>query len=155
VRLLLAALWGCFVVSPELTALAVSAGTQVVALLATDAWEATKAAVASVWRRVHPERAELVEAELVEARAEVVAARAAGDTQGEQALAGEWQGRLRRLFAADAEAATELLRALGELARQLPETERVQIGTIGMSATATGQGRTYQVGQGSQHITER
>ena len=138
--------------NPELAA---SAGTQVVALLATDAWEATKAAVGSVWRRVHPERAELVEAELVEARAEVVAARAAGDMQGEQALAGEWQGRLRRLFAADAEVATELLRALDKLAGQLPEAERVKIGKIGMSATATSHGRTYQVGQGSQHITER
>lgn len=141
--------------TPELAALAVSASTQVVALLATDAWKATKAAVGSVWRRVHPERAELVEAELTEARAEVVAARAAGDTHSEQALAGEWQGRLRRLFAADAEAATELLRALDELAGQLPEAERVQIGNIRMSATATGHGRTYQVGQGSQHITER
>ncbi|MFN2495474.1 MAG: hypothetical protein ABR608_06155 [Pseudonocardiaceae bacterium] len=141
--------------NPELAALAASAGTQVVALLATDAWEATKAAVGSVWRRVHPERAELVDAELVEARAEVVAARAAGDMQGEQALAGEWQGRLRRLFAADAEAATELLRALDKLAGQLPDAERVQIGKIGMRATATSHGRTYQVGQGSQHITER
>jgi hypothetical protein len=142
-------------ISVDVSTSPASAGTQLVTLLATDAWKATKAAVASAWRRVHPERAELVEAELVESRAEVVAARAAGDTQGEQALASEWQGRLRRLFAADAEAATELLRALGELAGQLPETERVQIGTIGMSATVTGQGRAYQVGQGSQHITER
>ncbi len=132
-----------------------SAGAKVVALLATDGWEATKAAVGSVWRRVHPERGELVEAELVEARAEVVAARTAGDMQGEQALAGEWQGRLRRLFAADPDAATELLRALDELVAQLPEAERVQIGNISMSATATAHGRTYQVGQGSQHITER
>jgi hypothetical protein len=142
-------------VTPELTALAVSAGTQVVALLATDAWEATKAAVGSVWRRVHPERAELVEAELADARTEIVAARAAGDTSSEEALAGEWQGRLRRLFAADEAAATELLQALNELASQLPEAERVQIGNISMTATATSHGRTYQVGQGTQHITER
>ena len=141
--------------TPELVALAVAAGTQVVGLLATDAWEATKAAVGSVWRRVHPERAELVEAELVEARAEVMAARSAGDVQSEQALAGEWQGRLRRLFAADPEAATELLRVLDELSGQLPEAERVQIGSITMNATASSHGRTYQVGQGSQHITER
>jgi hypothetical protein len=142
-------------VEVELTALAVAVGSKVVALLATDAWEATKAAVGSVWRRVHPERAEVVEAELVEARAEVVAARTAGDEQGEQALAGEWQGRLRRLFAADPDAADELRRMLDELAGQLPEADRVQVGKIEMSATASGHGRTYQVGQGSQHITER
>ena len=134
----------------ELTALAVAVGSKVVALLATDAWEATKAAVGSVWRRVHPERAEMVEA-----RAEVVAARTVGDEQGEQALAGEWQGRLRRLFAADPDAADELRRMLNEIAGQLPEADRVQVGKIEMSATASGHGRTYQVGQGSQHITER
>lgn len=135
--------------------MAVAAGTKVVALLATDAWETTKAAVGSLWRRVYPERVEVVEAELVEARAEVLAARARGDGQSEQALTGEWQGRLRRLFAADPQAAVELRRVLDELVARLPEAEQARMGTVEMTATASGDGRIYQVGQGSQHITER
>lgn len=141
-------------VDPEVAALA-AAGTKVVALLATDAWEATKAAVGSVWRRVYPERTEVVEAELVEARGELMAARATGDGQSEQMLTGEWQARLRRLFAVDPEAANELRRVLDELVAQLPEAEQVRVGTMEMTATASGHGRIYQVGQGSQHITER
>lgn len=55
-------------------ALANTAGTTVVALLATDAWSTAKSAVDTVWRRFHPERAEVVEAELVDTRADLVAA---------------------------------------------------------------------------------
>lgn len=52
-------------------------------------------------------------------------------------------------------AAAGLERLLDELVRHLPEADRVQVGKIEMVATTSGQGRTYQVGQGSQHITER
>lgn len=141
-------------VDVELAVLAGAAGSQLVALLTTDAWEAAKAAVVSVWRRVHPGRVEMVEAELVEARAEVMAARARGDEQSEQALALEWQGRLRRVFAADPVAAGELRRMLDEVAGQLPEPDRVRAGMIEMHAAVSGHGRSYQLGQGTQHITE-
>jgi hypothetical protein len=81
-------------VEPELAALTSTAAATVVKLLATAAWERATSAVGGLWRRVHPERAETVQAELEDSRAEVLAARRAGDEQVEQALVGEWQGRL-------------------------------------------------------------
>ena len=86
---------------PELAALTSTAATTVVQLLAPAAWEPATSAVGGLWRRVHPERAETVQAELEEGRAEVLAAREVGDEQGEPALVGGWQGRLRPPGAAE------------------------------------------------------
>ncbi|WP_422733080.1 hypothetical protein ACN26Y_18005 [Micromonospora sp. WMMD558] len=140
----------------ELLALANTAGATVVTLLATDAWETAKSAVGSLWQRVHPERAEAVQAELVEARAEVVAARAAGHDEVEPELVREWQRRLRRLLAADPSVAAELLRLLDEeLTQALPVTGQAWTGDVAMRAEASGHGRVYQVGQGALHVNER
>lgn len=84
-------------------------------LLATTAWEQAKNAVGRLWRRAHPERVETMQAELEEARAEVLAARRDSDEQVEQALVGEWQGRLRRLVSADPQLAEELWRVVDQL----------------------------------------
>jgi len=122
----------------ELAALAGTAGSTVVTLLATDAWGKTKTAVGALWRRVHPQRAEVVEAELVEARTELLAARAAGNGQAEQALVGEWQSRIRRLLASDPNVATELREVMalldpagaqaGKYAVDLRDAKGVQVG---------------------------
>ncbi len=139
---------------PALAALAATAATTLVASLSTDAWERAKAAVAGVWRRVHPETVDAVEAELVQARAEVLTAREAGDEQAEQALVDEWQSRLRRLLAADTQIAGELRRIVDNLTPALPEADRARIGQIQMTATASDQSRVYQAGR-DQYITER
>jgi hypothetical protein len=60
-------------VDPELTALTSTAATAVVKLLATAAWEQATSAVGRLWHRVHPERVEMVQAELAEGRTEVLA----------------------------------------------------------------------------------
>ncbi|WP_432865581.1 hypothetical protein [Microbispora rosea] len=139
----------------ELLALANTAGTTVVGLLATDAWDQAKSAVGSLWRRVRPEHAEVVEAELVEARNEVVSARAAGDDSVERELVTEWQLKLRRLLAAEPTIATELHRLLqDELAPALPQGGQVWSGSVTMSGTASGHGKVYQLGQGNLTITE-
>lgn len=118
--------------------LAGTAGSTIVTLLATDAWEKTKTAVGGLWKRVHPGRAGAVEADLVEARTEVLAARAAGDAQTERDLTAEWQGRIRRLLAADSGVAAELRQVLvsldpvgaqaGKYAVDLREAKGVQVG---------------------------
>jgi len=143
-------------VDAALAALASTAGTTVVTLLATDAWQRAKAGMGALWRRVYPDRAQVIEAELVEAREEVVAARAAGDDAVEQALVGEWQGRLRRLLAAHPDLAVELRRLLDEeLAPALPAGGQSWTGDVDMRAEASGHGRVYQVGQGEMTIGER
>lgn len=117
---------------PELTALTSTAATTVVQLLATAAWGQAKSAVGGLWRRAHPERAETVQAELEEGRIEVLAARQVGDEQVEQALVGEWQGRLRRLVAADPQLADELRRVVAQLRSVLADAEPQQGATITM-----------------------
>jgi hypothetical protein len=144
---------------PTAISLATTAATTVVQLLATDAWEEAKGAVGTLWRRVHPQRAETVEAELVDARAEVLAARRAGEPEIEHDLVDEWRARLRRLLAADP-AAAEMLRLLLEevLNPALAGTGRVRgplpVDTTDMRAIALDQGRVYQAGR-DQHIHER
>ncbi|MGH3887532.1 MAG: hypothetical protein ACRDSZ_13355 [Pseudonocardiaceae bacterium] len=137
---------------PELTALTSTAATTVVQLLATAAWEQAASAVGRLWQRVHPKRAETVQAELEESRTEVLAARQAGDEQVEQALVGEWHGRLRRLLAADPQLADELRRVVAELRSVLADAEPAQGATITMQATTFGSSRVHQAGR-DLHIT--
>lgn len=132
---------------PELTALTSTAATTVVKLLATAAWERARSAVGALWRRVHPERAQTVQAELEDSRTEVLAARQAGDEQAEQALVGEWQGRLRCLLAADPQLTDELREVVAQLRSALADADPPQNTTITMHATAFGSSRVNQAGR--------
>ncbi len=132
---------------PELSALTSTAATTVVQLLATAAWERATSAVGGLWRRVHPERAETVQAELAESRAEALAARQVGNEQVEQALVDEWQGRLRRLVAADPQLVGELRRVVVELRSALADADPPQGATITMQASTFGNSRVNQAGR--------
>ena len=55
----------------EVALLAQSAGTTLVALMATDAWHRARDGITQLWRRTQPERAETVAAELEAGREEV------------------------------------------------------------------------------------
>ena len=137
---------------PELTALTSTAATTVVRLLATTAWEQAKSAIGGLWLRTHPERAETVQAELEDSRTEVLAARQAGDEQVEHALVGEWQGRLRRLVAADPQLADDLRRVVAQLHSALVDADSRKGDTITMRATTFGNSRVNQAGR-DLHVT--
>lgn len=126
-------------------ALALAAATALVSVLATEGWQDGRRAVVALWRRARPEQAPAVEADLAEARTELLAAREAGDEQAEQALVVEWRQRLRRLAAADPEAARELRRIVDEeLTPLLPPAGRQT--TVNQNATVSGFGRVNQAG---------
>jgi hypothetical protein len=139
---------------PQLAALTQTASATVVALMATDAWQHTRDGIVALWRRVHPAQADEVAGDLEASRAEILAARQEGDTFSEQALTGEWQGRLRRLLIADPGLGPELLRVLQESRALLPAGQEVPAPVVHMRAEASGSGRVYQAGR-DQHITER
>jgi hypothetical protein len=139
-------------VDSELTALTSTAATTVVQLLATAAWEQAMSAVGALWRRVHPARAETVQAELADSRTEVLAARQVGDEQLEQDLVGEWQGRLRRLVTTDPQLVDDLRRVVAELRSALADAAAQQGATITMQATAFGSSRVNQAGR-DLHVT--
>ncbi|WTC92173.1 hypothetical protein OH733_15690 [Streptomyces griseus] len=129
----------------ELVALAQSAGTTLVGLMATDAWERTRNGVVALWQRARPERADAVAAELSNTREDLTAYT---DTEGE--LAAEWQGRIRRLLIDQPQVAEELQRLLDELS---PSTSPAAAASVTQHASATGQSRVYQAGR-DLHITE-
>ncbi|MFF9778917.1 hypothetical protein ACF1HJ_35405 [Streptomyces sp. NPDC013978] len=134
---------------PELTLLAQSAGTTVVALMATDAWHRVRDGISRLWRRTQPERAEIVAAELEAGREDVLAAAAADDEETLDALRLQWQGMVLRLLVARPAAVEELRALLDQLDPGDPAARHIT-----QHATASGQGRVYQAGH-DQHIAER
>ncbi|MCL6733392.1 hypothetical protein [Streptomyces neyagawaensis] len=137
---------------PEIADPARTAGTTMVALMATQTWESAREGMVALWRRFQPERAEAVGGELEATREDLLLAQRSGDTETEAELTAEWQARVRRLLVARPEVADELRRILAELTPALPE-ERPTTG-IRLRAEASGNGRVYQAGR-DQHITER
>lgn len=124
----------------ETGALASTAATTVVALLATDAWAQVKKELGDLWRRFRPSHAEVVEADIAQAHEEAVA----GDEAVARTLVIEWESRLRRLLATDQAVAGELARVIGALASHLPGDENV---TVTQRGSASGHGTVIQVGR--------
>lgn len=96
-----------------------------------------------------PHRAEAVAAELEATREDALAAGEADDQETLGELHMEWQGRLRRLLAAQPGAAVEPRRLLDEL-----EPRGATGPAITQHASASGHARIYQAGR-DQHIAER
>ncbi|MFD7335069.1 hypothetical protein ACFV98_03570 [Streptomyces violascens] len=127
--------------------LAQSAGTTVVALMATDAWQRTREGVVALWHRVRPVQAEEVDTALGETREEILTARQSGDADSVHDLERDWRRRLRRLLAADPEAARELEELLAEARASLPPEERPPAASVRLEAHASGNARVYQAGR--------
>lgn len=137
----------------EIQALATEAAKALIQLLTTDLWSAAKKAAVALWQRACPDRAAAVEAELTQARLDLLAALERGDDQPALLLTGEWAGMLRSLPLEGPRLASEL----GVLLSQLRDAATVCHGEhwdVRMQARASGQGQVYQAGR-DQHITER
>jgi hypothetical protein len=132
-----------------------AAGTALVTAMATDAWQSARDGAVALWRKVRPEQADVVEAELIEVREQVLQARRDDDADTEQALDGMWQVRLQQLLRTDPSLASELQRVLDEvLTSALEPADQARIGSLVMKAKASGHGRVYQAGR-DQTINER
>ncbi|MFV2126603.1 hypothetical protein ACFHWS_19000 [Micromonospora sp. LOL_013] len=109
----------------------------------------------ALWRRVRPQQADAVAAELAEVREEVLTARRDGDTDAEQGLVDDWQRKLQRLIRQDPAFAAELRRLLDDtLTPLLPPADQQQVGSITMTANAKDNARVYQAAR-DQHINEK
>ncbi|MGW9175880.1 hypothetical protein [Streptomyces decoyicus] len=82
---------------PELTSLTQAAGTTLVTLMATEAWQHTHDGLTRLWQRLQPERAQIVSDELDASREEALRAHSAADQEMLSELCLQWQGYLRRL----------------------------------------------------------
>lgn len=128
----------------ELSTLASTAASTLARVLATDGWERARAGIGTLWRKVHPARADTVEADLTQARSELVAAVQSDLDSVQRDITEEWRLRLMRLLAADAEIITSLSVLVCELQNMLPESSATH---TSWSASATGYGRVYQAGR--------
>ncbi|MGH3815425.1 MAG: hypothetical protein ACRDUV_23740 [Pseudonocardiaceae bacterium] len=124
----------------------VAFGTALVGAMATDVWQQARASVVALWRRVHPQQADTVEADLEGFRGQVLDARQAGRTEIEQALTGVWQGRLQQLLLDEPAVAAELRRVLDDtLTPALAPPEQARIGTLIMMGSSHGSSTFNQV----------
>ncbi|MFI9030263.1 hypothetical protein [Streptomyces sp. NPDC053560] len=135
---------------PEIATLAGTAGTTLVTLMATEAWQGVRDGVVGLWRRARLDRADAVSAELEAAREDLLAARDSADEETEEELRRDWQGRIRRLLAARPDVADDLRALLDEVSPDAAPAAPV----ITQHATASGSARVYQAGR-DQHIRER
>ncbi|MEV0937766.1 hypothetical protein ACIBMX_48595 [Streptomyces phaeochromogenes] len=123
--------------------------------MATDAWQQARAKVVEWWREVRPEQTESLDVELDQTRAQLLAAREAGDADAEQGLVTDWQIRLQVLLRENPALAGELQSLLDqELAPTLTAEAQNEVASLVMKASASGRGRVYQAGR-DQNITER
>jgi hypothetical protein len=129
-------------VDPEMVALAGTAGTTLVTLLTTEAWQSVREGFASLWRRAQPDRADAISAELDATRSDLLTAQADGDIDSREELGAEWQGRVRRLLVTHPEEMEALRTLLNELA-----THAAVVPSVTQHATASGQARVYQAGR--------
>jgi hypothetical protein len=141
--------------------LALAAAGALMTAVATDAWSEVRAGVVSLWRRVHPERVPAIEAELIDAREEIIASRQAGDAEVEKELAADWRRKFQRLMQAQPELIPELRLLEQAWTRLAPQAGRDRSEARNIEQTVVGTGRArvnvaggdiYQAGR-NQRIT--
>ncbi|MEU1122225.1 hypothetical protein ABZ371_01210 [Streptomyces sp. NPDC005899] len=130
----------------EITLLASTAGTTLMTLLATDAWQSARDGLLEIWHRVRPDRVPVISAELASTREELLRAEETGDAETQSEMRVEWQGRIRRLLGAHPELAEDLRALLGEDPPDEPAPS-----VVTQRATASGHARVYQAG-GDMHV---
>ncbi|MFF2806365.1 hypothetical protein ACFVT2_04120 [Streptomyces sp. NPDC058000] len=134
----------------ELTSFAQAAGTTLVTLMTTEAWQHTREGFTRLWQRLQPDRAQNISNELEASREEVLRARSADDQEMLGELRLQWEGYLRRLLLAHPEAVEDLRRLLDEVS---PEPAPCAA-PVTQHGTASGRARIYQAGR-DMHINER
>lgn len=128
--------------------LAAAAGAALIGAMTTSAWQQVSSAIARLWRRASPKRAQTIAAELEKTHTEAVAAQRGGDAGAVGALAEGWDQRLRKLMEADPDVTAELQAVLEDvLMPVLGPADRQQVASIIMTASASGEGRVYQAGR--------
>ncbi|ONI80376.1 hypothetical protein ALI22I_44395 [Saccharothrix sp. ALI-22-I] len=131
--------------------LVASAATTLVERLTGEAWQTVVAAIGGLWRRVHAEQGDAVEADAAETRAAALRALEIADDEAVAELVGEWRSRLRRLVAGNPAVADELRRMVEGWASASGGGD-TDIGSISMRVRASGHSSVTMAGR-DVHIT--
>ncbi|MCS0601181.1 hypothetical protein NX794_08040 [Streptomyces sp. LP11] len=125
-----------------------TAGTTVVALMASTAFSSAKSAVLGLWARLRPGEMATIAADLEATRATLI--QGASDALTVQNLAHAWQQRLAPLLSVESDAAA-LRRALAAVSTDDPVQERLLARTIRMTAKAN-HGTNFQAGRDQYNV---
>ncbi|GAA2647314.1 hypothetical protein [Streptomyces lunalinharesii] len=134
----------------ELTSFAQAAGTTLVTLMTTEAWQHARDSFTRMWQRWQPERAQDISRALDVSQEEVLRAHSADDQEMLGELRMQWVGYLRRLLLSDPEAIEDLRTLLSEFS---PHAD-ASAPSVTQHGTASGRARIYQAGR-DMHINER
>jgi Spy/CpxP family protein refolding chaperone len=114
----------------ESVALLQSGATTLVGLMVTDAWHEFRTRMAVLFGRGGQDLIDVTTQELDESRAQLLAAHQSGDVQALEDVEGEWRSRLRRLLAANPQAAAKLRAIVEEFApyvERSPDRDNINI----------------------------
>ncbi|MFB9834737.1 hypothetical protein [Actinoallomurus acaciae] len=131
----------------ELAALATSGATTLVTLAATESWNRAKGAVIDLYKRFYPAASVAVGAELEETSTDLAESKYKGDELSSEII-DHWQARFRRLLIVNPNAAAGIQSLLEEFG---PMASGIDNGVVEMKAQASGHGRVYQLGKGTQY----
>ena len=128
-----------------------ASATALVSVMATDAWQAARKAVLTLWGRVHPGQVAAIGQQLDADHSDV---RADDDPQVRGQIADTWARQLVHLLRADPGLEAELRRILDEeLTPLLTPDQQRQVKQVWMTANVSDHGTSYQ-SAGSMHITQ-
>ncbi|WP_217546554.1 hypothetical protein [Streptomyces sp. GbtcB6] len=136
-----------------------TAATALVGAMTTDAWEHVHTALVSWWRRIRPQQADSVDAELEQSRHRALTAHREQDADGESELVAVWENRLTELLGENRELAEQLRRLVDRDIPPYVHHEHVhqdtgkRTGTQETRVEASGSARVFIAGR-DQHIHE-
>ncbi|MEV0382028.1 hypothetical protein [Nonomuraea sp. NPDC050643] len=123
------------------------------------AWEQTTKVIVKLRRRVYPDRAETVEAEMTKAHEQLIVARDASDDQVEENLLAAWRFSLLSLLASNPSMADDLRRVVPQSVTGAVEGPRQAIEQVEMRARSpitagrTRRSATSTSANGDRHAT--
>ena len=135
---------------PELASLASTAGSTLVTLMTTDAWEQAKAKFLGFWRVTRPRTAQIIETHLDDTRAALTAQ---GTVEGDAlatAYGSQWSSHIEELMADNGEAKEALIALIADLSASLSQDERDMMTRVQISVRTSGHGTTNVLGHGIQ-----
>jgi hypothetical protein len=92
----------------QLAYLATNSATALIQAITTDGWEAAKRGLAGLWRRWHPGKVTLIEAQVDDARERLTTASPEDIAEITRVLAATWSGNLSALLRTAPDAADDL-----------------------------------------------
>jgi hypothetical protein len=135
---------------PELASLASAAGAALVTSMTTDAWDQVKVRFLGLWRRTRPRAAEIIEADLDNARFTLSAPEGVGYDALTETFVSQWSSRIGELLVEHSEIRGDLVTLINDLYESFKSDERDAVARMRIKVKNSGHGTTNVLGNGIQ-----